>query len=88
MRVVVQDPARDSGRVTIALLKGATVDKEELKAKGKQAQGKAQEYAGKVTGDEEQEAEGRAKNMEGDIQEKAGDLADKARELGRKVTGN
>jgi len=43
-----------------------------------QAEGKLKEGAGKVTGDEQLEGEGKAQGAVGDVKDKAGDMKDKA----------
>lgn len=60
------------------------MDKDKLKGAGKGLTGKVQEGVGKFTGDEDQEAEGKGRQVEGEVQEKYGDLKDKAREVGKK----
>ena len=55
--------------------------------RAKQAGGKAKEWAGKATGDEEMEAEGRVDHAEGKGQEQAGKLKATARKVKEKITG-
>ena len=43
------------------------------------AKGKAKEITGKVTGNDELEAEGRTQHAKGKVQEKAGELRDSAK---------
>jgi uncharacterized protein YjbJ (UPF0337 family) len=63
------------------------MNEHEIKGKGKQAGGKAEELAGKVTGNEETEARGRGRQAEGKVQETAGSVMDKVRDFARKITG-
>jgi uncharacterized protein YjbJ (UPF0337 family) len=55
--------------------------------RGQQAKGKAKEWAGKVTGDEEMEAEGRVDQAEGKGKETAGKVKDTAKEAKERITG-
>lgn len=53
---------------------------ERFEGKTDQMKGKAKEYAGKVTGDEDTEAEGKAENLKGKAKETYGDLKDKVKD--------
>jgi uncharacterized protein YjbJ (UPF0337 family) len=46
--------------------------------------GKAKEGAGKLTGNEQQEAEGKAQQVQGDAQKRLGDAQDKIRDDDRR----
>jgi uncharacterized protein YjbJ (UPF0337 family) len=50
-----------------------------VSGQGDKAKGKAKEIAGKMTGNEDLEAEGRGQHATGKVKEAAGDVTDKAR---------
>lgn len=50
--------------------------------------GKAKEEYGKVTGDEEKQAEGKLDQLKGDVKDGLADLKDKGRDLADKMTGD
>jgi uncharacterized protein YjbJ (UPF0337 family) len=60
-------------------------DRDKWEGRGKQAGGKVQEVAGRVTGNEDQEMEGLEKQAEGNMQEKWGEVKDKAKDVADKV---
>jgi uncharacterized protein YjbJ (UPF0337 family) len=55
-------------------------DKNRVKGSAKQAEGKAEEWAGKVTGDTKTEREGKADQVKGKVQNTVGGLKDAVRE--------
>lgn len=57
------------------------MDKDRATGAAKQAGGKIKETAGKVTGDQKMEAEGKAKKIEGKTQNTVGGVKDAAREF-------
>ena len=61
------------------------MDKDKVECKGEQMKGKAREFAGKVTGDEDTEAEGKAEQAGGKVQETYGDAKDKVRDAAGNV---
>lgn len=52
------------------------MDKEHIKGAAKTAEGKIKEAAGKLTGNEKLEAEGKLDQVEGKVRDKAGDVKD------------
>jgi uncharacterized protein YjbJ (UPF0337 family) len=60
------------------------VDKENIKGRVKQAEGAVKDAAGKITGNKDWQAEGKADKAEGKVRDAVGNLKDAA----RKVTGN
>jgi uncharacterized protein YjbJ (UPF0337 family) len=54
---------------------------------GDKVSGKAKEWAGKATGDEELESEGRAQHTKGEVKEGVEDARDTAKGTWRGVTG-
>ncbi len=63
------------------------MDKDRVKGAGKQAEGSVKEGIGKVTGDEETEAEGKAEKATGKVQSAFGKVKDKARDALTKHQG-
>ena len=56
-------------------------DKDKWEGRGDQAAGKAKEYAGKVTGNEDTEAEGKADQVTGKVKETFGKAKEKVKDL-------
>jgi uncharacterized protein YjbJ (UPF0337 family) len=54
---------------------------------GDKVSGKAKEWAGKATGNEEMEAEGKAQHTKGEVKEAADDATDTAKGTWKGVTG-
>lgn len=50
--------------------------------------GKAKEEYGKMTGDEDKQAEGKLDQLKGDVKDGLADLKDKGRDLADKMTGD
>ena len=61
------------------------MDKNRVKGKIKQVEGRAQDLRGDITGNVADDVEGKAKNVAGKIQEEYGKAADAARRRERKV---
>ena len=55
------------------------MDKDRIKGSAEQAKGKVKEWAGKITGDSNTEAEGKADQVKGKIQNTVGGLKDTVR---------
>jgi len=55
------------------------VDQDRIKGSAHQAAGKVKEWAGKVTGDNKTEAEGKAEQVKGKVQNAVGGLKDAVR---------
>jgi uncharacterized protein YjbJ (UPF0337 family) len=51
-----------------------------------QVEGEAKEQAGKLTGDEKLEDEGKGQELAGDVKDKAEDVKDKAEDLADDIT--
>ena len=56
-------------------------DKDKWEGRSDQAVGKAKEYAGKATGDEDTEAEGKADQVTGKVKETFGKAKEKVKDL-------
>lgn len=56
-------------------------DKDKWEGRGDQAVGKGKEAAGKVTGDEDLEAEGKGEQMTGKVKETIGKVKEKVKDL-------
>jgi uncharacterized protein YjbJ (UPF0337 family) len=56
------------------------MDKDRVAGAAKQAKGAVKDAAGKVTGDQKLQAEGKADKVEGKVQNTVGGMKDKARE--------
>ena len=56
-----------------------------VKGKGRQATGSAKETAGKATGNEELEAEGKAEKLQGKGQDTLGRAKDKVKQTTKKI---
>jgi uncharacterized protein YjbJ (UPF0337 family) len=65
-------------------MKGAAMNKDQLKGKAKDIAGKVQEKFGKATGSKEQEARGAARQVEGKVQKGAGDVKEGVRDALKK----
>jgi uncharacterized protein YjbJ (UPF0337 family) len=57
------------------------MDKDRIAGSGKKLKGKLKEAAGRVSGDQELEAEGTAEKVEGKVQKSVGQAKDAAREV-------
>jgi len=60
------------------------MNKQQVKGKLKEAAGETQEHLGRLTGSEEQEARGHAREQEGKAQKKIGDLKEAAKDIVKK----
>ena len=56
------------------------MDKDRIEGAGKQAKGALKDAAGKLTGDQKLQAEGKADKVEGKVQNTVGGMKDKVRE--------
>jgi uncharacterized protein YjbJ (UPF0337 family) len=56
------------------------MDKDRIEGAGKQAKGAIKDAAGKLTGDQKLQAEGKADKVEGKVQNTVGGMKDKVRE--------
>ena len=66
--------ARRSGAIAPIDHQEKTVNKDQVKGRLKQAEGKVKEVAGKLTGNKTLEQKGKVKNAAGDVQADYGDL--------------
>ncbi|HEY7268457.1 MAG TPA: CsbD family protein [Dehalococcoidia bacterium] len=62
-----------------------TTERDRWEGKGKEAAGSVKEKAGEITGDEDMEAEGKAKKYEGKAQDAWGRVKETAREAKDKI---
>jgi uncharacterized protein YjbJ (UPF0337 family) len=60
------------------------MDREHVRGAADKAKGAIKETAGKVSGDEKLESEGKVDKAKGDVNNAAGNLKDAARDLSRK----
>ena len=59
---------------------GMGINKDQVKGRAKEAEGKVQEVAGKIIGSEQQEAKGNAKKNLGELQARYGDIKEKVKD--------
>lgn len=62
-------------------------NKEQVKGRGKNVAGKAEEAAGRALGDDKMRGRGKARQTEGTVERVAGDVKDKAKSIADKVRG-
>ncbi len=60
------------------------MNKDQIKGKAKDIEGKIQEKAGKVVGSSEQQAKGLSKQVEGKVQESLGDAKEIVKDRGNR----